>query len=106
MTDWEHNIDPALLHNADNSAAHEIDQIPFSELARPFASGRIRMVDQQLNFEQVVQAMLDNDQAQVSQWIENALIRIPNDELAKTWIDQSQIVTAAVVAPWVVIQEP
>jgi hypothetical protein len=85
-------------------AADEIDIIPFSELARPFAAGKIRLVSNEIDFEEVVQSILDNHLDKTQHWITENLITTLGDDIAKLWMEQNKIVKAAVLAPWVFIQ--
>lgn len=87
------------------TAADEIDRIPFPELARFFAAGRCRLLAAEVDFEEAVQAMMDNDSQKIALWIEQDQLLALDDKVAEKWFATAQEVTAAVIAPWVIIHD-
>lgn len=87
------------------TAGEEIDRIPFPELGRFFAAGRCRLVAAEVDFEEAVQAMMDNNSQKIALWIEQDQLLALDDKVAEKWFATAQEVTAAVIAPWVIIHD-
>ena len=83
----------------------ETAKIPWSELQRFFAQGRVMLVSPELDLPSVAAAMADNDADQAQTWIEGNQITPVSDEQARDWFDQQAKLWAVVVSPFVLVQE-
>ena len=83
----------------------ETAKIPWSELQRFFAQGRVVLVSPELDLPSVAVAMSDNDTDTTQNWIEDDQIGPVSDEQARAWFDQQAELWAVVVSPFVLVQE-
>lgn len=83
----------------------ETAKIPWKELQRYFASGKTLYVDASLDLVDVAFAFQQDNTQIVDQWLNQKHICEVTTRQAKNWIKKDAIVWAAVVKPWVLIQE-
>lgn len=82
----------------------ETAKIPWRELQRFFAQGRVIQVAAGLDLIDVA-ARISNDQAeQVQAWLRAGEVQRVGDDQARRWIDADASVWAVVVRPWVLVQ--
>lgn len=81
-------------------------QLAWSELERFFAGGKLLLVSNDLDLVQVAAAVADDNQQQVTVWLEAMLVTAINDEQAIAWQACNQQLWAVVVAPWILVQLP
>ncbi|NOX09938.1 MAG: DUF2288 domain-containing protein [Gammaproteobacteria bacterium] len=82
----------------------ETSKIPWSELQRFFAAGKVVYVDAALDLVQVAEAMSGDDKAQFEQWMAEGVVDLLGDEQARIWIEDNASVWAVVIKPWVLVQ--
>lgn len=83
----------------------ETSQIPWHELQRFFANGSAIAVDPSIDLIDVAyQFSLDN-KTQVKQWISEKKVAPVSDQQALKWYEDNTIVWAAVIKPWILVQE-
>lgn len=96
------NTDPELLRAKINQ---ETAKIPWKELQRFFAQGRVILVSPGLDLVEVA-AMATNDRAaELATWMSNGQIGKVSDELAQSWFETDAALWTVVVKPWVLVQE-
>lgn len=83
----------------------ETAKIPWLELQRFFASGKLLLVDAEKDLLEVALVIAKNESDTVAQWINETVIQHPLDEQAKQWFEQKSSLWAVVIKPWVLIQE-
>lgn len=83
----------------------ETAKIPWRELQRFFAAGKVFHVDRELDLVDVACAMQADDIAQVEAWTAAARLTLVPDDQARIWLDQQVVLWAVVVKPWVLVQE-
>lgn len=82
----------------------ETARIPWRDLQRFFAQGKVLMVDLDRDLVSVACQMASDQAVQINRLINSADIQRVTDEQAKAMIKQDSQVWAVVVAPWVLIQ--
>ena len=95
-------------NNADsiiNNLHLETAKIPWKDLQRFFAGGKVLLVDAKLDLLRVAAAMVQDDSDVVSDWIKQGVIKYPDDALAKEWFETDRLLWAVVLNPWVLVQE-
>lgn len=83
----------------------ETARIPWRELQRFFAQGRVIAVDPELDLvELALQCALDEAGAIVGE-LEQGRMAPVSDEQARAWLEANAEVWAVVVKPWVLVQD-
>lgn len=83
----------------------ETARIPWQELQRFFAAGKVMLVATELDLVDVAYAFQLDDVTQVKVWTENRQLSPVNDNQAKQWVADDASLWAVVVKPWVLVQE-
>ena len=83
----------------------ETAKIPWLELQRFFASGKVIWVAGELDLVEVACALQQDDVERVSEWTQNSLIAAVSDTQARQWITDDSQLWAVAVKPWVLVQE-
>lgn len=83
----------------------ETSRIAWKELQRFFASGVAIEVSAKLDLVEVAMQMHSDNKTQFESWLTEGLIRKVPDEQAAAWLATDADVWAAVVSPWVLVQE-
>ena len=83
----------------------ETAKIPWHELQRFFAQGKVMQVDKSLDLVDVALAMQQDDLDQVRIWTKQNQIHPVSDEQARTWVESKSVLWTVVVKPWVFTQE-
>ena len=84
----------------------ETARIPWLELQRFFAAGKVMRVSAGLDLVDVAYAMQQDDVEQVQLWTEAQQLGPVADEQALEWVNNESSLWAVVVKPWVLVQEP
>ena len=84
----------------------ETARIPWRELQRFFAAGKVMWVAPELDLVDVAYALEQDAIEQVEQWTGNELLKPVADEQARDWIESDASLWAVVVKPWVLVQTP
>lgn len=82
----------------------ETAKIPWQELQRFFAAGKVMLVSPELDLVDVAYALQEDDVDQVKSWTEALQVMPVPDDQAKEWIASDALLWAAVVKPWVLVQ--
>jgi len=82
----------------------ETAKIPWLELQRFFAAGKVMLVAPELDLVDVAFALQEDDIEQVKTWTEALQVIPVSDELAKDWVASDATLWAVVVKPWVLVQ--
>ncbi len=82
----------------------ETARIPWRELQRFFAAGKVMWVAQELDLVDVAYALEQDALEQVEQWTTNDLLKPVADEQARAWFEGDASLWAVVVKPWVLVQ--
>ena len=96
--------DPTQLDELMTKINRETAKIAWAELQKFFAQGRALQVASGQDLVQVAKWMAEDDSAQIEALVEKGLFGRVNDDLAKKWLEDRQIVWAVVSAPWVLVQ--
>ncbi len=83
----------------------ETARIGWQELERHFARGVVLQVDPALDLVEVATCFVNDDRETVESWLTSGLVRHLPDEVARDWSTRAPELWAAVVAPWIVVQE-
>jgi hypothetical protein len=83
----------------------ETAKIPWLELQRFFASGKVIWVASELDLVEVACALQQDDIERVSDWTQSLLIAAVSDAQARQWITDDSLLWAVAVKPWVLVQE-
>ena len=83
----------------------ETAQIPWKELERFFAGGRVISVEDHGDMIRVAQLMASDDVKAISGMLENREIGKVTDEQAQVWSDSDALLWAVVVSPWILVQQ-
>lgn len=83
----------------------ETAQIPWKELERYFAAGRIISVDDSVDMIQVATRMAADDVKTISDMLEKKQIERVTDSQAQVWSDSDATLWAVVVRPWILVQQ-
>lgn len=84
----------------------ETAQIPWRELQRFFAAGKVLRVAAGLDLVEIACALEQDDVARVEDWTLAATLRPVSDDEARQWIASDALLWAVVVKPWVLVQAP
>ncbi len=82
----------------------ETAKIPWRDLQRFFATGKVMAVETGLDLVDVACAMQQDDIGQISQWTDTAAISPVSDDQARAWVGADAVLWAVVVKPWVLVQ--
>jgi len=82
----------------------ETAKIPWQELQRFFAAGKVMLVGPGLDLVDVAYALQEDDVDQVKIWAEALQFTPVSDDQAKDWIAINELLWAVVVKPWVLVQ--
>ncbi len=83
----------------------ETARVSWEALEPHFARGVVIQVDSELDLIEVATCFANDDKEKVEAWLTSEQVRyLPND-VAKAWSSGEAELWAAVVAPWVVVQE-
>ncbi len=93
--------DPELL-NA--KLTGETAKVPWRELQRFFAQGRVIHVADGLDLIEVAARISVDHAEQVEAWMCAGDVTRVSDEHARRWLDADALVWAVVVRPWVLVQ--
>ena len=93
--------DRELLRAKINS---ETAKIPWRELQRFFAAGKVMLVAQELDLVEVAYAMQQDNVEQVTRWTDEFKLFPVSDDQARRWHDDDASLWAVVVKPWVLVQ--
>jgi hypothetical protein len=83
----------------------ETAKIPWQELQRFFASGKVIWVAGDLDLVEVASALQQDDVQRVSRWTDSSKIVAVADDQARQWIADDSLLWAVTVKPWVLVQE-
>lgn len=83
----------------------ETARIPWRELQRFFAAGKVYQVHADLDLVDVACALHEDDIERVRNWTDTAQLVPVADERARAWLDSEASLWAVVVKPWVLVQE-
>ena len=83
----------------------ETAKIPWQELQRFFASGKVIWVAGDLDLVEAACALQQDDVQRVSDWTENLQLAAVSDDQARQWISEDSLLWAVAVKPWVLVQE-
>jgi len=83
----------------------ETARIPWQELQRFFAGGRLLLLDSREDMLDVAASLVANDVRRIQSLIKQELLVHPNDEQAKFWVADDAELWAVVLNPWVLVQE-
>jgi hypothetical protein len=82
----------------------ETARIPWRELARHFAAGRVIGVDSSLDLIQVAAAVAQDDAGRVQRWLKTTKLAPVSDTKAQAWQETDAVLWAVVVKPYVLVQ--
>ena len=82
----------------------ETAKIPWLELQRFFAAGKVMRVAPELDLVDVAMALQEDDIEQVKIWTEALQVSPVNDDHARSWVTSNTSLWAVVVKPWVLVQ--
>ena len=82
----------------------ETARIPWQELQRFFAAGKVMLVTPELDLVDVAFALQEDDVDQVKIWTEALQVMPVSDDQAKDWITSDELLWAVVVKPWILVQ--
>ncbi len=80
-------------------------QIPWLELQRSYAQGRVIAVRSDLDLVQIAAQLVENDTDSVESLIRQNAIMFASDEQALKWFEKDAQLWAVVVTPWVLVQD-
>ena len=83
----------------------ETARISWQELERHYARGVLINVDPELDLVMVAAHMVRDDKMAIEAYLDAGQLRPTTDEDARDWGDRDPTLWAAVVAPWVLVQE-
>ena len=83
----------------------ETAKIPWTELQRFFAGGKLLLLDNQEDMLDVAASLVANDVDRLQALIQEELLIHPNDDKAKQWHAEQAMLWAVVLKPWVLVQE-
>ena len=82
----------------------ETARIPWRELQRLFAAGKVLRVAASLDLVEVAVGIEQDDVEQVETWTANGELQPVDDSEARRWIADDALLWAVVVKPWVLVQ--
>ena len=84
----------------------ETAQIPWRELQRFFAAGKVLRVDPGLDLVEVAVCIEQDELERVEAWTSSGELQPVGDDEARHWIEEDALLWAVVVKPWVLVQPP
>lgn len=84
----------------------ETAKIPWAELQRYFAAGKVMHVSAEIDLVDVAYALQQDDVERVRKWTDANQLGPVLDAQAHDWINNESSLWAVVVKPWVLVQEP
>ncbi|MCP4389988.1 MAG: DUF2288 domain-containing protein [Gammaproteobacteria bacterium] len=84
----------------------ETAKLPWQELERFFAAGKVMHVSPGIDLVDVAYALELDDVEQVKNWTEAMQLQPVSDQQARDWINNEASLWAVVIKPWVLVQEP
>lgn len=85
---------------------NETAKIPWLELQRFFAAGKVINVTAGLDLVDVAYALEQDDLEQIKKWTDAMQLGPVSDQQARNWFDSKASLWSVVVKPWVLVQEP
>ena len=83
----------------------ETAKIPWLDLQRFFASGKVIWIARSLDLVEVALALQQDDVQSVSNWTENQQLAAVSDDQARQWVSEDSLLWAVAIKPWVLVQE-
>ena len=83
----------------------ETARLPWTELLKHFASGTVVWVANSLDLVDVAVRISHDDKANISQWMTAGLLGKVTDQQAEAWLAADATLWAAVVHPFILVQE-
>lgn len=83
----------------------ETAKIPWLELQRFFAAGKVMQVSAELDLVDVAYALEQDDVERVEQWTCRNQMGPVTDDQARAWVDSEAWLWSVVVKPWVLVQQ-
>ncbi|WP_439101559.1 DUF2288 domain-containing protein [Congregibacter sp.] len=80
-------------------------RIPFAELQRYFAAGRLVLVNDALDLVEVAVQLSEDNAKQFEAWLNASMLAGVSDEQATRWLAHEHSLWAVVADPWVLVQE-
>ena len=84
----------------------ETARIPWRELQRFFAAGKVLWIAADLDLIEIAVAVQQDDVVRIQDLTETGRIAPASDDQARRWYDEDRQLWAVVVKPWVLVQEP
>ena len=83
----------------------ETARIPWLELQRFFAAGKVIWIAAELDLVDVACALQLDDLERVKAWTEAQQLAPVSNEQARAWVDDDALLWSVVIKPWVLVQE-
>ena len=83
----------------------EVAKLPWLELQRFFAAGKVMWIGSVLDLVTVAYALHQDDIDQVKRWTDDQQLAAVSDDQAKCWLKTDATLWTVVVKPWVLVQE-
>jgi hypothetical protein len=83
----------------------ETAKIPWLELQRFFAAGKVIWVASDLDLVEVAWAMQQDDIQRVGEWSAEGELAAVSDDQARRWVAGNSLLWAVTIKPWVLVQE-
>ena len=87
------------------SIISETAKIPWLELQRFFAAGKVIWVASELDLVEVAWTMQQDDVERVEAWTEQGELAPVSNEQARRWVAEDSLLWAVTIKPWVLVQE-
>lgn len=83
----------------------ETARLPWTELIKHFAAGNVVWVANSLDLVDVAVRISHDDKANITQWMNAGLLAKVSDDQAQAWLDANAQLWAAVVSPFILVQQ-
>ena len=83
----------------------ETAKIPWLELQRFFAAGKVMWIAAELDLVDVACALQQDDLQRVKAWTTAQQLAPVSNEQARAWVDGDALLWSVVIKPWVLVQE-
>jgi hypothetical protein len=83
----------------------ETAKIPWLDLQRFFASGKVIWIAGNLDLVEVALALQQDDVQSVGNWKDNQQLAAVSDDQARQWVNDDRLLWAVAIKPWVLVQE-
>jgi hypothetical protein len=83
----------------------ETAKIPWLELQRFFAAGKLIWVANDLDLVEIAWTMQRDDAKQVGAWMEQQQLVPVTDDQARRWIAEDSLLWAVTIKPWILVQD-